>query len=176
MPRAAHRNFNGNPYTNKKLGLQYKKLHKSKFGRTKYIRPRSNVDTNTSIGKPENKINNNINTNTSVTENSNNGHNVNSNESIPNFIFILIAVIISWVVIQLWTTAIEAYFYSYLGLSQKSAVVTFLVASIFTLIFVMMAVFPSTIGISIQNTMWGATLLPGNVAQQIISDKYLYPE
>jgi hypothetical protein len=92
------------------------------------------------------------------------------------FIIILIAVIISWILVQLWTTAIETFFYSYLGFSKNSALVTFLVALLFTLIFILYAVSSGEASETIKENLTGVTLSSPSVTQPIVSEKFLYPE
>lgn len=84
------------------------------------------------------------------------------------FIVILVAVIISWILVQLWTTAIEVFCYDYMGLSRKSAFAAFLIAAFFTIIFIIYATGTET-GETIKENLVQVSVSTPNVARQIVS-------
>ncbi len=91
------------------------------------------------------------------------------------FITILFAVIVSWILIQLWVTAIEAFFYSYMGLSRTSAWVTFSIAMLFTIIFIFYALCSGEAGNTIKSNLIGIVANTASVATPIITERNLIP-
>ncbi len=92
------------------------------------------------------------------------------------FLLILFAVIVSWILVQLWTTAIEAFFYGYAGMSERSAWHTFLVAAFFTIVFVFFVACTGETGETIKSNLTGITLTSPTVVQAIYNPASSVPE
>ena len=84
-----------------------------------------------------------------------------------SFIKILIAIIISWVLINLWTIFIKAFFFNLLGLNKNNWIHTGLVALIFTFIFVIYIRNSGKERCTIENKMVGVLLPPASEAEVI---------
>jgi hypothetical protein len=75
---------------------------------------------------------------------------------------ILVAVLLGWILIQLWITAIDVFFYVYCGLSNTSAYHTTLVALLFTTIFIMFLFLSGDTSDTIKSNLTG--IIPGTVS------------
>lgn len=90
------------------------------------------------------------------------------------FLIMLVAVLISWILVQLWTTAIETFFYNYMNLSRQSAWVAFLIAAFFTIMFILLASC-TEISETLRENLTQVSLSPPQVVKQMVSDDYTIP-
>ena len=86
-----------------------------------------------------------------------------------SFVKILIAIIVSWVLINLWTIFIKAFFFNLLVLNENNWIHTGLVALIFTFIFVLYIRNSGKERCTIENKMVGV-LLPPATETNVITD------
>lgn len=88
-----------------------------------------------------------------------------------SFMKILGAIIISWILINLWTMAIKVFFYEYIGLSKTSVMHTLAVALGGTVAFI---IYVNCIGeerCCIQSKMTGIVITPTASAHAIIDSE-----
>lgn len=92
-------------------------------------------------------------------------------ENIPthSFIKILIAIIIGWVLINIWTIFIKAFCFNLLKLNKNNWIHTGLIAIIFTFLFVLYIRNSGKERCTIENKMIG-TLVPPTTGANIITD------
>jgi Na+/melibiose symporter-like transporter len=64
----------------------------------------------------------------------------NTNNPVSNtqFLKLLTTIIVSWILVQLWTNFVQVFFYNYMMLSSSGAYDTFLVASAMTVFFILL--------------------------------------
>jgi len=103
--------------------------------------------------------------------------NTKANFEISNsfFLMILFAVIISWILVQLWTRAIETFFYNYAGMSENSSWHTFLVAAFFTIIFITFVACSGETADTIKANLAGITLTSPSIIKSIVEPSNLIP-
>lgn len=90
-----------------------------------------------------------------------------SNIPTYSFIKILIAIIISWVLINIWTIFIKAFCFNLLGLNKNNWIHTGLISLIFTFIFVLYIRNSGKERCTIENKMIGVLLPPVSEANMV---------
>ena len=73
------------------------------------------------------------------------------------FVIILIIVIVSWILVELWKKVIDNFAYNTLGMDKNSTVHSLIVAVTITLIFVVVVIFMKDKGLKIHNNLMGLT-------------------
>jgi hypothetical protein len=86
------------------------------------------------------------------------------------FFTIFVAIITGWILIQLWTTTIEVFFYSFIGLSDKSALDTFSVSVFFTLLFFILINLPTKTSEVIKSNMTGIIINPTSIPRHYLPE------
>jgi hypothetical protein len=85
-----------------------------------------------------------------------------------SFYKILIAIIIGWVIIQLWANAVQVFFYTFVGLSKDSTFDTFCVAIFVTLVLILMLEREDDVSDKIKSEMSGLIITNPGLPDELV--------